>query len=424
MNDFMPHGMCFLWEPGLLWLHVGADIVTGLAYFAIPPTLLVLMLRARRAVPEGAPHLRRGLPHEWMLLAFGLFIIACGTTHFFAAWNVWNADYWTAGGVKGVTALASLGTAIALPPLVPRFLELIRDAREAAVHRERLEAANAELREVRDTLQRELQSATSDVRELTDEVARRQQAMNEAVRDAERARDEAAAANRAKTDFLAVMSHELRTPLNAILGYTELLERGTVGPVNDAQLDQLERIRVGTKHLTGVIDDILVFARQQPGRRTRKPERFGLRSWLEPVVDQVREEADRKGLTLEVHAPDIEVVTDRELLTRSVRNLVTNALKFTDRGGVSVRARAHGEALEVVVEDTGRGIAPEDQERIFDPFWQADPTHTRTAGGTGLGLSIVRQAAEELGGTVEVESRPGEGSRFVLTVPLDGREAG
>ena len=191
MSDFMPHGMCFLWEPELLWLHVSSDILTGIAYFAIPPTLLVLMVRARRVVLAESPDRGPALPHDWMLIAFGLFIIACGSTHFFAAWNIWNTDYWLSGAVKAVTAVASIGTAIALPPLVPRFIDLIRDARATAVHREELRAANEELRQVRDRLQQELKSATGDVRELTEEVTQRQQAMDAAIRDAEQARDQA-----------------------------------------------------------------------------------------------------------------------------------------------------------------------------------------------------------------------------------------
>jgi signal transduction histidine kinase len=418
VNEFMPHGMCYLWEPGLLWLHVISDVLTGLAYFAIPPMLVLLVLRARRIDPGGPEQVSRGLPHEWILLAFGLFIVACGSTHFFAAWNVWNADYWTAGGVKAITAVASVGTAVALPPLIPRILEVIRDARESSARRERLEAANAELRQVRDQLQADLKSATGDVRELTLEVQRRQREMERALEDAEAARDEAAAANQAKTDFLAVMSHELRTPLNAIAGYTDLLAQEVVGPVTDAQRTQLERVRVGVKHLTGVIDDILVFARRRPESRAIEPEPLQLRPWALELSAMVRTDAERKGLALLLDVEDDRVEVDRELLTRIVRNLLTNAVKFTDSGRVRLRIRAD-HALRVEVEDTGRGITAADQERIFDPFWQVERSLTRTAGGTGLGLSIARQSAETLGGELEVTSEVGRGSTFTLTVPLD-----
>ena len=418
MNEFMPHGMCYLWEPDLLWLHVVSDVLTGLAYFAIPPALVLLVVKARRIVPEGSNEVRRGLPHEWLVLAFGLFIVACGSTHFFAAWNVWHADYWVAGGVKAITALASVGTAIALPPLVPRLLSLIRDARESGMRRQQLEAANAELRQVRDQLQAELQSATGDVRELTQEVKRRQRTMEQALRDAEAARDEAAAANKAKTDFLAVMSHELRTPLNAISGYTGLLEEEVLGPMNEAQRGQLDRIRVGVKHLTGVIDDILLFARRRPDSRALATEPIPLRPWAGELMEMVRADAAAKGVELRLDVEDARVELDRVMLTRIVRNLLTNAVKFTDGGWIRLRIRVD-DALRVEVEDTGRGIKEADQERVFEPFWQAEPSLIRTVGGTGLGLSIARQAASDLGGDLVVASREGEGSTFTLTIPLD-----
>lgn len=126
----MPHGMCYLWRPELLWTHVVSDAVIGLAYYAIPPALLVLVLRAR-AVARASGEPGAGLPYPWIFLAFGLFILACGTTHFMAVWTVWEPVYWLSGGVKAATAVVSAATAVALPPLIPKGVALLRSARLA-----------------------------------------------------------------------------------------------------------------------------------------------------------------------------------------------------------------------------------------------------------------------------------------------------
>lgn len=417
-TSFMPHGMCYLWEPELLWLHVIADTLIGAAYFAIPPALLALVVRARREVPQGAAYAVRGLPHEWMFLAFGLFIVACGSTHFMAVWNVWHADYWLSGGVKVVTAAASIATAVALPPLIPRALKLVRDARESEVRWGQLERANEELLAIRDSLQGELDSASEDVRELTREVTARRRELERALEEAERARDEARAASQAKTDFLAVMSHELRTPLNGIMGYADLLEVGVEGDLNAGQQQQVERIRTGANHLLRIIDDILVFARSESTPRGIDRGRVQLPGILTEVADMLRPEAERKGVRMEVAADDVVINSDRELLLRIISNMVSNAVKFTDQGYVRVEARVAADELSVVVEDTGLGIAPDDWERIFDPFWQVDQSSTRRVGGTGLGLSIVRRLARQLGGDVTLDSTPGVGSRFTVRLPL------
>jgi signal transduction histidine kinase len=830
--SFMPHGMCYLWEPDLLWLHVAADVATGAAYWAIPPTLLFLVVRARRAVPAGADYATRRLPHEWMFIMFGLFIVACGTTHLLAAWNVWNADYWLSGGVKGLTATVSVITAVALPPLVPRAVELVRAARESELRRVRLEAANRELetlnarlremdeqktrffanvshelrtpltlilgpverrlaeagdpelrddlalvrdnarvlerrvqdlldlarsevhdgerrystvdlaallehtgrrfgglarergirfevdapaslpaetdadkverildnlitnafkfsgdggtvrarawvdgresvalqvsdsgpgippeardevfdrfrqlggsgasgrggsglglaivrdfvhllggtvtvdddpsiagacftvrlpavapegetvsevppafapvsgrtdgsspvaartdtppgrpaeasegtsrghgavnetdrsrvlvvedvpamgrllertlaghyevrvagggeealgvldgwvpdlvvtdlmmpgmdgealvshirsrpgigdvpvlvlsaraddamrvrlleggaddyvtkpfaaeelrarvhnlvsmKRVRDLLRNELASATGDVQSLVRELGRRHRELEKAFAEVRQARDAAESANRAKTEFLAVMSHELRTPLNAIIGYTEIVETGISGPVSPGQRRHLERIRAGARHLVAVIDDILVFSREGSEPRPVATDAVDLRALSSEIGDGVYPAVVEKGIELIQEVPDgLRVRTDRERLRRILTNLVSNAVKFTDRGAVRVRALDEGDVVVIRVRDSGIGIAPENLERIFDPFWQVDQSSTRTAGGTGLGLSIVRRLAGQLGGTVEVESEPGTGSTFTVRLPRE-----
>lgn len=420
-DSFMPHGMCYLWEPDLLWLHALSDALIGGAYFAIPPALMVLVVRARKEVPEGAAYALRRLPHEWMFIAFGLFIVACGTTHLLAVWNVWNADYWLSGGVKVVTAVASIGTAIALPPLIPRALRLVRNARESDVRRAELESANEELRLIRDSLQQELESATDDMQQLAAEVTARRHDMERALEAAREARDQARAASQAKTDFLAVISHELRTPLNGIMGYSDLLTAGVPGQLNDKQQQHVERIRLGADHLLRIIDDILIFVRSETSPMEIHPEPVRVPHLIDEVVLMLRPEADRKGIALETDSDDALVISDRERLLRIIANLVTNAVKFTDEGRVQVESRVGDGRLRVTIADTGPGIAEQDRERIFDAFWQVDQSSTRRVGGTGLGLSIARRLARQLGGDVTLESRPDGGSRFTVDVPVQVR---
>jgi signal transduction histidine kinase len=399
MGDrFMPHGMCYLWEPDLLWLHVVSDIATGAAYWAIPPTLLVLVVRARREVPGGAPYAARGLPHEWMFLMFGLFIVACGTTHFFAAWNVWNADYWASGGVKAVTALTSVATALALPPLVPRALRLIRDARESEFHRERLEEAN-----------RELAVLNAELRRLDEQ----------------------------RTRFFANISHELRTPLTLIQGPVE----HRLETERDPELrSELELVRSNARLMERRVTDLLHLARSGDGEARPTYTRLDLAALVRDAVDRFSGIAAADGIDLRLDVPaTLPIESDPDKVERVVENLVSNAIKFAPSAG-AVRIRVEREAagsetdraagaggpaavesadhVVVRVSDSGPGIAPEDRDRIFDRFHQLGGSGTAALGGSGLGLAIVQDFVHLLGGTVEVDADPDVGgARFTVKIP-------
>ena len=237
---------------------------------------------------------------------------------------------------------------------------------------------------------------------------------------AERARAEAETANRAKSEFLAVMSHELRTPLNAIGGYTELIALGLHGPVTPQQLHDLERIQVSQRHLLGLINEVLNYAKLETGivRFDIAPVRVCdvLAGAEELVAPQVR----GRGLQLSMeHCPnELCVLADREKMRQVIVNLLSNAVKFTDPGGrITLSCEARGDRVCVAVRDTGIGIAPEKQAAIFEPFVQVRSDLARTAEGTGLGLAISRDLARGMDGELEVESTPGEGSTFTLTLP-------
>jgi PAS domain S-box-containing protein len=235
-----------------------------------------------------------------------------------------------------------------------------------------------------------------------------------------RARAEAEAANQAKSDFLAIMSHELRTPLTAVVGYTELLADEVVGPVNETQRDHLARVRSSSEHLLMLIEDILSFARIEAGREQVRIEDFGLAALLEQAAVIVRPLAEKKGIEFMLAGYGSRAVmrSDPQKVRQIIINLLANAVKFTSQGNVRLAARVLGDRVEFEVADTGPGIAMEHLERVFDAFWQVDQRITRKTGGTGLGLSVARQLARLLGGDVSVRSVIGEGSKFIVDLPL------
>lgn len=235
------------------------------------------------------------------------------------------------------------------------------------------------------------------------------------------ARAEAESANGAKSDFLAVMSHELRTPLSAIMGYQELLADGITGPVNEQQAQQLGRIKASARHLLSLIDEILTFTRLDAGKETLDIERLDLRSLLDQSAELIEPLAHVKNLDVKVVGPvsATMVDTDATKVRQMLVNLLSNAVKFTDEGRVTLTGERCVDQLCLTVSDTGIGIAPEQQQRIFDPFWQVEQSATRRATGTGLGLTVTRRLANLLGGDVTVNSTPGSGTTFTIMLPVD-----
>ena len=239
---------------------------------------------------------------------------------------------------------------------------------------------------------------------------------------------EARAAGEAKSEFLAMMSHELRTPLNAIVGYTGLLADEVVGPINPTQRTQLHRVQDQARHLLSLIEEILTLSRAEAGPQGLQLEVVDPAALLHDVVAVLAPSARRKGLALEavVETPMGPASLDAAKVRQVLAHLLTNAVKFTHRGGVvaSVRQATVGDrpVLAFAVRDTGVGIAPEDLDHIFEPFWQAERTHARRAAGTGLGLNVTRRLADLLGGEVRVASTLGQGSTFEFVLPT-GAEA-
>jgi signal transduction histidine kinase/putative methionine-R-sulfoxide reductase with GAF domain len=227
-------------------------------------------------------------------------------------------------------------------------------------------------------------------------------------------------ASKHKSQFLANMSHELRTPLNAILGYTELILDSIYGEPTEKMQTVLERLQANGKHLLGLINGVLDLSKIEAGQLTLALDDYSLSDVVHGVVSAVEPLAAEKRLAFKAEvAPDLPTGRgDERRLSQVLLNLVGNAIKFTDKGEVAIRAAAANGAFTVAVCDTGPGIPAVDQGKIFEEFQQADSSITRKKGGTGLGLSIAKRIIEMHGGRLWVESEPGKGSTFYFTLPV------
>jgi signal transduction histidine kinase len=227
-------------------------------------------------------------------------------------------------------------------------------------------------------------------------------------------------ASQHKSQFLANMSHELRTPLNAILGYTELILDSIYGDVPVKMRSVLERVQSNGKHLLGLINDVLDLSKIEAGQLTLALADYSLKDVVHSVFAAVESLAQEKKIDLKVELPSNLPGGhgDERRLTQVLLNLVGNAIKFTDQGEVAIKASAMNGAYTVSVCDTGPGIAPDDQAKIFEEFQQADSSATKKKGGTGLGLSIARRIVELHGGRIWVESTIGHGATFSISLPV------
>ena len=274
-----------------------------------------------------------------------------------------------------------------------------------------------ELERLYDQLKQVSAELEQKVREATAELVRQNELLRRQAIQLEQA-------SALKSQFLANMSHEFRTPLNAILGYTSMLLKGVLGPMGAEQTDGLARVDSNARHLLGIINDILDISRIEAGRMPLRVSEFALPELVAEVLAEVEPIVARSTVVIEaaIDRRLPRVRSDRQKVKQVIVNLLVNAVKFTPHGRVTVSAGYDSKArgFSIAVADTGVGIAPEDQGRIFEDFQQADSSPTRPHGGAGLGLSLCRRLAGMLGGEIRLRSAPGEGSTFTLQLPRKG----
>jgi signal transduction histidine kinase/CheY-like chemotaxis protein len=266
---------------------------------------------------------------------------------------------------------------------------------------------------------------TSSFNHLLGKLGEREEDLKAAMRDLESARDAANAANVLKTQFLANMSHEIRTPLNGVLAMAEVMSMGELG---DVQRERLGIIRQSGSLLLAVLNDVLDLSKIEAGKLSLVKEDFDVGATLRPTVETFRMLAEGKGLGFDFSITEGAEGWwrgDPDRLRQIVGNLLSNAVKFTPQGTVeaAVDVNPQGDALRLVVRDSGVGIAPEKLPALFEKFTQADNSATRRFGGTGLGLAICRELTQMMGGSIDVESREGQGSTFTVELPLVRGEA-
>jgi signal transduction histidine kinase len=222
-----------------------------------------------------------------------------------------------------------------------------------------------------------------------------------------------------KDEFLGLVSHELRTPLTTLQLLIERLRLEDVERLSAMQVGLLDRMDTATRRLAHMIESVLHYSRMQSGKLRVDPREIDLVAEVEPLVDEVRPSAARKGLELVAEAgPAVPpIVSDPDLLRLIVSNLVSNAIKFTAQGRIGVAVSHDGGLHRIAVSDTGRGIPAAQQARIFEPFEQLEPSRQKHTPGVGLGLALVRAMADALGGRIELVSEPGVGSTFTVVLP-------
>jgi signal transduction histidine kinase/CheY-like chemotaxis protein len=337
-----------------------------------------------------------------MFVSFGAFIVACGATHLMDVWTLWTPLFWLSADLKIITAVASVATAVALPPLVPKVLHLLDEIRVSDERRTALLHAQ---------------------RDLEDRVQGRTAELASALEREQGLRAAAEAASQAKEEFLAIVSHELRTPLNAILGWSEMLQRRDVDAAKQGR--GLQAIARNARAQAQVVADLLDMARISSGKLALTLQECDLVPIVSAAVETVRPSAQARKVSvrLDVRAAAVLVHGDPARLQQVVWNLLSNAIKFTPAGGgVEVAVDRAASHAVVEVRDTGVGIAPEFLPNAFERFTQADSSSRRAHGGLGLGLAIVRHLVELHRGAVTAESPgPGRGSTLRVTLPAVSR---
>jgi hypothetical protein len=265
-------------------------------------------------------------------------------------------------------------------------------------------------------LKRQVNARTAELQQVNQDMEAR---IKQRTVELAAAMEQAQAADRIKSAFLATMSHELRTPLNSIIGFTGTLLQGLAGPLNEEQQKQMHMVQTSARHLLALINDVLDISKIEAGQLALSPAPFKLRDAIERTFKLVAPIAEKKGIGLKLEIGDDVngVTTDQRRLEQILLNLFNNAVKFTEQGYVGIDCRTDDDHYRLSIYDTGIGILPEEIHGLFQPFHQIDTSLSRKHEGTGLGLSICQKLVEMMGGSIAVRSEWGKGSTFTVRIP-------
>ena len=368
-DGFMPHGHCYLWQPAVLWLHVISDALIVLAYFSIPVTLIYFVRR------------RRDLEFHWMFICFAVFILACGTTHLMEIWTVWHPAYWLSGGVKAITALASIPTAILLVKLIPFALALPSPAALKA-------------------LNEQMASEIADRKRIEHALSQRNM--------------ELATLNRELEAFSYSVSHDLRAPLRSMDGFSMLLLEDYGKQLDADGQDALHRIRAGSQRMGRLIDDLLRLS--QVNRAEIRREAVDLSLLASGIAESIGSEQPERVVEWRIDG-HMRIHADQALLQIALRNLLENAWKFTAKTRqpvIRVGMMQGVGGTTYFVADNGAGFDMAHADQLFGAFQRLH--HGADFPGTGIGLAIVQRIISRHDGQIWAEARKDEGATFFFDV--------
>ncbi|MFE4104862.1 sensor histidine kinase [Almyronema epifaneia] len=420
-SSFIPHGHCYLWQPGLVWLHVLSDALIALAYYSIP-LMLVYFVRQRRDIP-----------FPWLFILFSLFIVSCGTTHLMSIWTLWHPTYWLSGLTKAVTAGVSVLTAVVMMPLIPVALTLpspeqLRTTNKALqaeiADRKRAEATiqalNADLERRVELRTLELQQTNE---QLEKEAAERQQAeqtlqfrasellqLNQKLLRTTKLLKHR---NKELDQFAYVVSHDLKAPLRAIANLSDwIIEDLGEQPSKEVQ-KQIALLQSRILRMQNMIDGLLQYSRA--GRAEMPAQAVDSGRLLAEVIDSIAPPPEFV-ISVDAHMP---ILFAQPLLLQQVfSNLISNSIKHHKRsnGYIQIQVNSQAEFYEFIVSDDGPGIAPENHDKVFSIF-KSFNKKLDTTESTGIGLSIVKKIVEAEGGQIWLESQLEQGTAFHFTWP-------
>ncbi|MEP6670099.1 MAG: ATP-binding protein [Chthoniobacter sp.] len=418
-DGFMPHGHCYLWTPGVVWLHVVSDTLIALAYYSIPLTLAWFVRR------------RKDIDFRWMFVCFAVFILACGTTHLMEIWNVWHGNYWLSGMVKALTAAASVPTAILLTRLMPQALALPSPSTLARLNVQLEEEvqmrrrAQDELYKLNSQLEHRVAERTAELNaanaNLQRQIAERKRAEEEVKRlNAElearvsQRTVQLEAANRELEAFSYSVSHDLRAPLRAVDGFSEavLADCGTMLPEKGQR--HLQRIRAGAQRMGALIDDLLTFSRLSRLPLAKRP--VDMTKLVRETIDELAPQ--QEGRQVELLCGDLPMGHGDPALVKQIWiNLLSNALKYTRKreiARIDIGCKTEQHEQVYFVRDNGTGFDMRYADKLFGVFQRLHRAEEYE--GTGVGLAIVQRIVHRHGGRIWVEAQENQGATFYFTL--------
>ena len=373
-NGFMPHGMCYEWNPAVIWLHVVSDGVITLAYYSIPITLIYFVRK------------RKDLAFDWIFVCFATFILACGTTHLMEIVNIWHPIYWLSGIIKAITALVSIITAILLIRLVPKALAV---------------PSPSQLRESNKALELEIQErarATERVEALNLDLLRQKARIEDSNRELE--------------TFSTSVAHDFRAPLRVIIGYAQM-EIEDHGPqLAPSTTNVLRRVISAAERLNTMMADLLAYHRISSEELPVHPID------LDTFVGDLARDDQFKAGQFEIQPSLGDVSSNPVALQNILVNLFGNAQKFVRSGVapvVKISSVREGGRVNLYVEDNGVGIDEEDRESLFKLFYRG--RQAKNYPGTGLGLGTAMKAAHRVGAKLTLLKSTPTGSCFAVSLP-------